>query len=171
MDNATTAPEEAGRVSVELWIQLDVYEAAMKRALLQGQTLASVARAALFQAAAEAVPIVGWVIAVTQHKKPRWEGTIFSTEQAARDAAAGIEYPTEVLSTDSDEARELGVGKIKPREYGEDRERIRFRVPKDQKTAAFKSIEAAGKSVPATVEDLLKIYVDKGVIINPNESE
>lgn len=171
MDNATTAPEEAGRVSVELWIQLDVYDAAMKRALLQGQTLASVARAALFQAAAEAVPISGWVIAVTQHRKPRWDGMIYPTEEDALDAAYDIEHPTEVFATSSDEARELGVGKIKPREYGEDRERIRFRVPRDQKTAAFERIEAAGKSVPATVEDLLKVYVDKGVIINPTESE
>lgn len=171
MDKPTTAPEEDDRVSVELWIQLDVYEAAMKRALLQGQTLASVARAALFQAAAEAEPIDGWVITVTRHKKPRWEGIIYPTRQAAREAAAGIEYPTEILNAHSDLARELGVGKIKPREYGEDRERIRFRVPKDQKAAAFARIEASGKSVPATVESLLKIYVDKGVIINPTESE
>lgn len=112
---------QEGSVTVELWIESTVYEAAMTRATHQGEALASVARAALFAAAATAKP---------------------------------VQDP-----------------KIKPRPYGEARERIRFRVPRDRKDAAWRAIEASGVGVPQAVEGLLKVYVDMGTIINPTESE
>lgn len=117
--NGTTTPEEAEAKAnpVEITIRSDLYEAAMTRALHQGETLASVTRACYFAAAALAKPVEG------------------------------------------------GKAKIRPRPYGEDRERIRFRVPKEQRSAAREAIESAGISVPAAVEQMLEYYVEHGSII------
>lgn len=54
---------------------------------------------------------------------------------------------------------------VKPRPYGEDRERIRFKVPPEQRTMARQRIEASGQSVPVAVEALLERYVDIGTIV------
>jgi hypothetical protein len=117
--NSTVTPEEAEerKVPEEIMIRTDLYEAAMTRALYQGETLASVTRACYFAAAALAKPIDG------------------------------------------------GKARIRPRPYGEDRERIRFRVPKGQRTATRDTIESAGISVPAAVEQMLEYYVEHGSII------
>ena len=117
--NSTTTPEEAEekKVPEEIMIRTDLYDAAMTRALFQGETLASVTRACYFAAAALAKPVEG------------------------------------------------GKAKIRPRPYGENRERIRFRVPRAQRTAARDSIESAGISVPAAVEQMLEYYVEHGSII------
>lgn len=118
--NGTTTPQEAEVSSSpeELYIRRDIYDAAMKRAMLQGATLASVTRSCYFAAAALAVPVEG------------------------------------------------GKDAIKPRTYGEDRERIRFRVPADSKKSARARIEASGISVPAAVEALLRTYVETGTIVS-----
>jgi hypothetical protein len=59
--NGTTTPEEAevSNSPEELYIRDDIYEAAMKRATQQGETLASVVRSAYYLAALEAVPVAG----------------------------------------------------------------------------------------------------------------
>lgn len=117
--NGTTTPEEAeeAKVPEEITIRTDLYEAAMQRALYQGETLASVTRACYFAAAALAKPVEG------------------------------------------------GKARIRPRPYGEERERIRFRVPRDQRTATRSSIEAAGISVPAAIEQMLEFYVEHGTLL------
>lgn len=117
--NSTATPEEAEekKVPEEIMIRTDLYEAAMTRALYQGETLASVTRACYFAAAALAKPIEG------------------------------------------------GKARIRPRPYGEDRERIRFRVPRDQRTATRNTIESAGISVPAAVEQMLEYYVEHGTLL------
>jgi predicted HicB family RNase H-like nuclease len=117
--NSTTTPEEAEarKSPEEIMIRADLYEAAMHRALFQGETLASVTRACYFAAAALAKPVEG------------------------------------------------GKAKLRPRPYGEPRERIRFRVPKEQRAAARESIESAGISVPAAVEQMLEYYVEHGSLI------
>lgn len=117
--NELKSPEEA-EVSPspeELYIETDTYNAAMKRATQQGETLASVTRACYYAAAALAVPVPG--------------------------------------------GRDL----LKPREYGVDRERIRFQVPAAKKKATRAAIEASGVRVPEAVEKLLKIYVETGTIV------
>lgn len=59
--NGTTSPEEAevSNSPEELYIRDDIYEAAIKKAMSQGETLASVVRSAYYLAAAEAVPVDG----------------------------------------------------------------------------------------------------------------
>lgn len=55
MTSETKDPEAP--VPVELYIREDLHDAALKRALSQGETLASVVRASYYLAAAEAVPV------------------------------------------------------------------------------------------------------------------
>lgn len=122
MNSEPTDPEAP--VPVELHIRKDIRDAAFTRALSQGETLASVVRAAYYLAAAEAKPV-----------------------------------PNPVL---------------KPRPYGEDRDRIRFKVPATQREHNRKKIEASGETVPAAVERILRRYVDTGTIVGvaaPTESE
>lgn len=116
--NSTTTPEEAEaeQVPEEIMIRAELYDAAMDKALYQGETLASVTRACYYGAAALAKPIEG------------------------------------------------GKARIRPRPYGEPRERIRFRVPRAQRTATRGTIESAGISVPAAVEQMLEYYVEHGVL-------
>lgn len=54
---------------------------------------------------------------------------------------------------------------LKPRPYGDDRERVRFRVPANQRSAARQRIEASGESVPAAIERYLRHYVEFGTIV------
>lgn len=54
---------------------------------------------------------------------------------------------------------------LKPRSYGEDRQRIRFKVPAEQREHNRKRIEASGVTVPAAVEKLLQRYIDTGTIV------
>jgi hypothetical protein len=111
----STAIDPEAPVPVELHIRKDLYEAAMTRALSQGETLASVTRACYYAAAAAAEP---------------------------------VENP-----------------EIKPRPYGEERERIRFKVPPGQRADARKRIESSGQSVPVAVEHLLRRYIETGTIV------
>lgn len=80
--------------------------------------------------------------------------TLASVTRACYFAAAALAKPVEG-----------GKARIRPRPYGEDRERIRFRVPKSQRTATRDTIEAAGISVPAAVEQMLEYYVEHGSLI------
>jgi hypothetical protein len=112
--NSTTKDPEAP-VPVEIHIRRDIHDAAFTRALSQGETLASVVRAAYYLAAAEACP---------------------------------VDDP-----------------KLKPRVYGEDRQRIRFKVPAAQREHNRKKIEASGETVPAAVEKILRRYVESGTIV------
>lgn len=80
--------------------------------------------------------------------------TLASVTRACYFAAAALAKPVEG-----------GRARIRPRPYGEDRERIRFRVPKSQRTATRDTIESAGISVPAAVEQMLEYYVEHGSII------
>lgn len=80
--------------------------------------------------------------------------TLASVTRACYFAAAAMAVPVED-----------GKSKIKPRPYGEARERIRFRVPADRKQSARARIEASGVSVPVAVETLLKRYIETGTIV------
>jgi hypothetical protein len=80
--------------------------------------------------------------------------TLASVTRACYFAAAALAKPIEG-----------GKARIRPRPYGEDRERIRFRVPRAQRTATRDTIESAGISVPAAVEQMLEYYVEHGSII------
>jgi len=80
--------------------------------------------------------------------------TLASVTRACYFAAAALATPVEG-----------GKARIRPRPYGEDRERIRFRIPRSQRTAARNTIESAGVGVPAAVEQLLEYYVEHGTII------
>jgi hypothetical protein len=113
MNSETKDPEAP--VPVEIHIRQDIRDAAFTRALSQGETLASVVRAAYYLAAAQAKP---------------------------------VENPV-----------------LKPRPYGEDRDRIRFKVPAAQREHNRKKIEASGETVPAAVERILRRYVDTGTIV------
>lgn len=113
MNSETKDPEAP--VPVEIHIRSDIHDAALTRALSQGETLASVVRAAYYLAAAEAK-------AVTNPQ-------------------------------------------LKPRVYGEDRKRLRFKVPAAQREHNRKKIEASGQTVPAAVELILRRYVSTGTIV------
>jgi hypothetical protein len=113
MTSETKDPEAP--VPVEIHIHRTIHDAAFTRALSQGETLASVVRAAYYLAAAEAVP---------------------------------VENP-----------------QLKPRPYGEDRQRIRFTVPAAQRSHNRQKIEASGETVPAAVERILRRYVKTGTIV------
>jgi hypothetical protein len=181
MNKTATIEGDAGSIAMELWIRRDIYDAAMLRATSQGQTLAAVTRTCLYAAAATSVPITGWIVALTRKgaRRPSWDGTIHPTQEAAIVAAteavkseAVSEHAAVVLDATSDEARELGVGRLKPRPYGEERERIRISVPREQKNIATTQIEASGRSVPVAVEQLLLTYIDTGTVVGvQNESE
>lgn len=80
--------------------------------------------------------------------------TLASVTRACYFAAAALAKPVEG-----------GKARIRPRPYGEDRERIRFRVPRAQRTATRDTIESAGISVPAAVEQMLEYYVEHGSLI------
>jgi hypothetical protein len=80
--------------------------------------------------------------------------TLASVTRACYFAAAALAEPVEG-----------GKARIRPRPYGEDRERIRFSVPRVQRTATRDTIESAGISVPAAVEQMLEYYVEHGSII------
>lgn len=54
---------------------------------------------------------------------------------------------------------------IRPRRYGDDRERVRFKVPAPQRTNARQRIEASGESVPAAIERYLRHYIEHGTIV------
>lgn len=80
--------------------------------------------------------------------------TLASVTRACYFAAAALAKPVEG-----------GKARIRPRPYGENRERIRFSVPRDQRTATRNTIESAGISVPAAVEQMLEYYVEHGSLI------
>lgn len=113
MNSETKDPEAP--VPVEIHIRKDIHDAAYKRALSQGETLASVVRAAYYLAAAEAVAVPD--------------------------------------------------PKLKPRIYGEERTRLRFKVPAAQREHNRKKIEASGETVPAAVEAILRRYLQTGTIV------
>lgn len=80
--------------------------------------------------------------------------TLASVTRACYFAAAALAKPIEG-----------GKARIRPRPYGEPRERIRFRIPRSQRTATRDTIESAGIGVPAAVEQMLEYYVEHGTII------
>lgn len=80
--------------------------------------------------------------------------TLASVTRACYFAAAALAKPIEG-----------GKARIRPRPYGEPRERIRFRVPKNQRTTTRDAIESAGIGVPAAVEQMLEYYVEHGSLI------
>lgn len=80
--------------------------------------------------------------------------TLASVTRACFFAAAALARPVEG-----------GRANLRPRPYGEPRKRIRFRVPREQQTAARTTIESAGISVPAAVEQMLEYYVEHGSLI------
>jgi hypothetical protein len=174
MNTQTTESAPAAQsppVTVELWIDVTVHDAALKQAKRQGERLAAVTRAALFTAAATARRPTGFVLASPEGK---WDGEIYPTEDAAEEAgikiygeAADFEYGEVTLDGEwTDFAARIEVPKIKPRQYVEDRKRIRFKVPELQKTDVWKRIEAAGESVPSAVERFLRLYIETGTIVN-----
>jgi hypothetical protein len=152
-------------VTVELWVRKDIYTAALEMAESQGERLAAVARASLFSAAAEAKPLTGWIII----RDEKWIGERTYPNSAAAIAAGNEAFADageawSVYPVDAPEVIELGVLKPKPRPYGEERERIRFKVPADTKRDATKRIEESGESVPAALERYLLKYLEHGTI-------
>jgi hypothetical protein len=152
-------------VTVELWVRKDIYGVALAKAESQGERLAAVARASLFAAAAAAEPLAGWIIV----RDEKWFGGTTYPNIAAAVAAGNEAFPDageawSVYPVDAPEVIELGVLKPKPRPYGEERERIRFKVPADTKKDATKRIEESGESVPAALERYLLSYIEHGTI-------
>jgi hypothetical protein len=152
-------------VTVELWVRKDIYGVALAKAESQGERLAAVARASLFAAAAEAKPLTGWIVV----RDDKWiGGRTYPDAAAAADAGneafADAGEAWSVFPVDAPEVVALGVLKPKPRPYGEERERIRFKVPADTKKDATKRIEDSGESVPAALERYLLSYIEHGTI-------
>jgi hypothetical protein len=161
MNTATpddTTTEDDSVTTVEVWIRHEIYDAAMLRARRQGEKLAAVARAGLFTAAAEARPLTGFVLVKDSIPGPQR----FAARDIAEHAAADDER---VVELGTPEAVALGIGKVRPRPYGEVRRRIRFSVPKETKQIATEQIEASGEGVPAAIERHLLAYTDTGTII------
>jgi hypothetical protein len=152
-------------VTVELWVRKDIYGVALTKANSQGERLSAVARASLFAAAAEAKPLTGWIIV----RDDKWIGGKTYPNSAAAIAAGNEAFADAgeawtVYSVDAPEVVALGVLKPKPRTYGEERERIRFKVPMGTKRDATKRIEDSGESVPAALERYLLSYIEHGTI-------
>lgn len=152
-------------VTVELWVRKDIYGVALTKAESQGERLAAVARASLFAAAAEAKPLTGWIIV----RDEKWYGGTTYPNSAAAIAAGNEAFADAgeawtVFPVDAPEVIEAGFLKPKPRPYGEERERIRFKVPADTKRDATARIEGSGESVPAALERYLLSYIEHGTI-------